>query len=210
MRYTLPLFALVITTTSSAQFTVTRLDKTLLPKSVLLKGKVEEAVRWTDKNGDNIAVLTRTDGVRSTSTDVEGGSDRSLYAYRFVMRGDSAVLAWKVQDHVTACDVDMFLNFVKKTFTITDLNKDGKAEVWIMYKISCQGDVSPVSMKIIMYEDNKKFAVRGDTRVDTGGKHFMGGEYSFDEAFKNGPAEFRTFAEKLWKAHKTETWNNND
>jgi hypothetical protein len=29
----------------------------------------------------------------------------------------------------------MDLYFVDKRFAVTDLNKDGKAEVWIMYKI---------------------------------------------------------------------------
>jgi len=77
---------------------------------------------------------------------------------------------------------------------VTDLNKDGKAEVWVMYKVSCQGDVSPIPMKIIMYQDNKKFALRGTTRVKVSATDYMGGEYSFDEAFKNAPVQFRQYA----------------
>jgi hypothetical protein len=70
-----------------------------------------------------------------------------------------------------------------------------------MYKVSCQGDVSPVPMKIIMYQDNKKFAVRGTARVPS-----IGGDFTFDEAFKSAPVEFRQYTEKLWKQHKVETW----
>jgi hypothetical protein len=120
--------------------------------------------------------------------------------------GDSIKQTWRVTDYVKECPVDMFLCFVDKTFAVTDLNKDGNAEIWIMYKVSCQGDVSPVPMKIIMYEDNKKFAVRGTTRVEPSPNKFMGGEFTFDETFKGAPWEFRQYAEKLWQQHKVETW----
>jgi len=73
-----------------------------------------------------------------------------------------------------------------------------------MYKVSCQGDVSPVPMKIILYQDNKKFAVRGTTKVSA--DENMGSEFIFHEASKMAPAAFRQYAEKLWKQHKAETW----
>jgi hypothetical protein len=100
----------------------------------------------------------------------------------------------------------MDLYFVDKTFAVPDLNKDGKAEVWIMYKNSCHGDVSPVAMKIIMYQDNKKFAVHGITRVPVSATEYAGGEFTFDDTFKKAPAEFRRYAERLWKQHEMETW----
>jgi hypothetical protein len=43
--------------------------------------------------------------------------------------------------------------------------------------------------------------------VKVSATEYMGGENSFDEAFKNAPAEFKQYAEKLWKQHKTETWS---
>jgi len=59
-------------------------------------------------------------------------------------------------------------------------------------------------MKIIMYQENKKFAVRGTTRVKVSGNEYMGGEFTFDAAFKNAPIKFRQYAEKLWELHKIE------
>lgn len=75
-----------------------------------------------------------------------------------------------------------------------------------MYKVSCQSDVSPVPMKIIMYEGNQKYAVRGATRVKVSEKEYMGGDYSFDQAFTNGPAAFRRYADQLWNKFKVENW----
>jgi hypothetical protein len=195
----------ILTQTCLAQFKLTKLDKNSVPKNIQYAGNIVEAVRWTDNTGDNIVLLTINKSQSKSAPD-DSYSDGALYVYHFIVLGDSTKPTWRVYDYVKECPVDIILYFVDKTFAVTDLNKDGKAEVWIMYKVSCQGDVSPIPMKIIMYQDNKKFAVRGTTRVKLSATDYMGGEYSYDEAFKNAPAEFRQYAEKLWKQHKTETW----
>jgi len=194
------LLSLILTQTCLAQLKLTRLGKNSVPKNIQYNGNIIQAVRWTDSTGDNIVILTETGKTQSKNNE---GSDAALYAYHFLVSGDSIRQTWRVYDYVKECPVDMFLYFVDKAFAVTDLNKDGKAEVWIMYKVSCQGDVSPVPMKIIMYQDDKKFAVRGTTKVDEN----MGGKFTFDGAFKKGPIEFRQYAEKIWKQHKVETWD---
>ena len=196
---------LILTQCCFAQFKLTKLNKNSIPKSIHYAGNIVEAVRWTDSTGSNIVILTRSD-ITPNKNAPDQGSDGALFGYHFIISGDSARQTWRVYDYVEVCQVDMFLHFVEKTFAVTDLNKDGKAEVWIMYKVSCQGDVSPVPMKIIMYQDNKKFAVRGTTRTQVSATDHMGGDFTFDEAFKKGPVEFRQYAEKLWKQHKVETW----
>lgn len=200
-------FLLILTQACLAQFKLTTLDKVSIPENIQYTGNVFQAVRWTDNTGDNIVILSAADKTQSNNAPGDGYNDGALYAYHYLVSGDSTKLTWKLYDYVKECPVDMFLYFVDKTFAVTDLNKDGKAEVWIMYKVSCQGDVSPIPMKVIMYHDNKKFAVRGTTRVKVSATGYMGGEYSFDEAFKKAPAEFRQYAKKLWEQHKTETWN---
>lgn len=200
------LLSLILTQTCFGQFKLTKLDKNSIPKSIQYTGNIKQAVRWTDNTGDNIVILTLTDKTQNKTAPDDGYSDGALFAYHYLLSGDSAKQTWKVNDYVKECPVDMFLYFVDKTFAVTDLNKDGKAEVWIMYKVSCQGDVSPIPMKIIMYQDNKKYAVRGTTRTKVSATDYMGGEYSFDEAFKNAPSEFKQYAEKLWKQNRNEKW----
>ena len=210
-RYTLNMkilglfLSVVLTQTCFGQIKLTKLDKSAVPKNVQYTGNIVQAVRWTDNTGDNIVVLT-TDKTQSKSVSDVGYSDGALYAYQFLVSSDSIKQTWKIFDYVKECPVDMSLYFVDKTFAVTDLNKDGKVEVWIMYKISCQGDVSPVPMKIIMYQSNQKYAVRGTTKVQVSANEYMGGEFTFDDALKRAPVEFRQYAEKLWKQHKVETW----
>jgi hypothetical protein len=184
-----------------AQFKMLKLDKNSIPKKIRYQGKTVQAVRWTDSTGDNIVILTSEKIINKTASR-EQLPDGDLFANHYLVSGDSIQATWKVYDYIKECAVDMFLYFIDKTFAVTDLDKDGKAEVWMMYKVSCQGDISPVPMKIIMYEDNKKFSARGTTRVG----EQMGGEYVFDNAFKNAPAAFRKYAENLWNKHKKETW----
>jgi len=198
------LLFLISTETSLAQFNVTKLDKKSVPQNIQYNGNIVQTVRWTDNTGDNIVILTATD--KTPSKGPVGGRDAALYAYHYLVSGDSIKQTWKVYDYVKDCDVDIDLYFVDDAFAVTDLNKDGKAEVWIMYKNSCRGDLSPAAMKIIMYQDNKKFAVRGTSKVPVSATEYAGGECRFDDAFKKAPVEFRQYAEKLWKQHQVETW----
>ena len=196
------ILSLIVTQTCFAQFKLTKLDRNSIPKNIQYTGKIVQAVRWTDNTGDNIVILTSVDKTQSKNAPDDSYSEGVLYAYHYSLSGDSAKLTWRIYDYVKECPVDLFLYFIDKTFAVTDLNKDDKAEVWIMYKVSCQGDVSPIPMKIIMYQDNNKFAVRGTTKVAGD----IGGEFTFDNAFQNGPTEFRKYAEKLWKQHVVENW----
>ena len=75
-----------------------------------------------------------------------------------------------------------------------------------MYKTVCHGDVSPCNMKIIMYQGQQKFAMRGQNKVEYAKGEFAGGDYKFDQSFVNGPMVFRVFAKQLWDKNIMETW----
>ena len=188
-----------------AQFKITKLDEKSLPKSIKYSGHIINAVRWTDTLGDNIVITTETGITQSKSNDGNVYRDAALYAYHYLLIKDSVRLTWKLYDYTKDCELDIKANYVKNTFAITDLNKDGVAEVWMMYKTVCHGDVSPSAMKIIMYEGDKKYALRGNNKVYTG-QEYVGGEYIFDKTFINGPDVFRKYAIELWTKNIMETW----
>ncbi|PZR23296.1 MAG: hypothetical protein DI539_03325 [Flavobacterium psychrophilum] len=185
-----------------SQIKTTKLKETDIPKNISYKGKIVNAVRYTDANGDTIVITTET-GTYTNIEDPESGSDSELYAYSYTLENGVWQLKWKVYDFIKECPVDIQANYVKDTFAVTDLNKDNKAEVWLMYTTVCHGDVSPSNMKIIMYENGKKHAMRGENKVQVGNNEYMGGEYTFDNIFKQSPKEFRDYAAKLWNKHIT-------
>lgn len=188
------------------KISLTKLTKSELPKGISYKGNLKEAVRWIDESGVNLVVMTETEETENKSASSEGYRDKSLYAHHFLLFEDSISQTWKVTDYIKECPLDIAANFVKNTFQVTDLDKDGTAEVWLMYIVTCTSDVSPVEMKIIMYEGTQKFAMRGHNQVDVGNGQLEGGDYKFDKAFNQGPEVFRNFAKKLWKANIRAKW----
>lgn len=188
------------------KITLTNLSKSEIPKGISYKGNLKEAVRWIDGSGVNLVITSETEETTSSSAPSEDYRDKSLYAYHFLLFEDSISQTWKVTDFIKECPLDIAANFVKNTFQVTDLDKDGIAEVWMMYILTCTGDVSPAEMKIILYEGTQKYAVRGHNKVDVGNGQLEGGDYKFDKAFDKAPASFRDFAKKLWNKNVMAKW----
>lgn len=193
--------------------TVEKIDSTQLPTTIKYEGFIKNAVRWKDNLGDNIVITTETGYHinKKFKHEFDDSSDAELFAYHYIVSGNDAKLNWKVYDYISDCPVDLTASFVKNTFQVTDLNNNGIAETWLMYKTVCHGDVSPSDMKIIMYEGKQKYAMRGENKVqtgvdDNGKKQFEGGEYKFDENFKKAQKVFKDQAQKLWNDNLIETW----
>lgn len=168
-----------------------------LPSSIKYSGRVINAVSWEDSLGLNYVITTETG---NTERNKEGYYNAKLYAQHYVMNADSAKLLWRVYDYEADCGLDLDFGFIQKAFAITDLDKNNIAEVWVMYQNSCHGDISPVSMKIIMYEGTKKYALRGESKLNLGNE-YGGGGFQLDNNFKHGNILFRQYAENLWKKY---------
>ncbi|MGZ3754824.1 MAG: M949_RS01915 family surface polysaccharide biosynthesis protein [Mucilaginibacter sp.] len=204
------LFVLVVFAyNATAQIKVTVLDKSAIPSSIHYIGHIINSARYTDNEGEHIIITTETCEVQVK--DEKGTPDgdfrkADLYAYDYKISGDKISLFWQIHDFTIECPVDLKASYLPDTFAITDLDKNGVAEVWLMYSTACRGDVSPANMKIIMHEGAKKYAMRGTNKVDVGNKHYMGGEYTFDNAFNKSLGVFTQYALLLWKKNVMEKW----
>lgn len=204
-----------LTPTKNDVVIVNKIDSTHFPKSIKYEGFIKNAVRWQDKLGDNIVITTET-GINTNKKfkhEFDDSSDAELFAYHYIVSNNDAKQSWKMYDFISDCPVDIAASFVKNTFQVTDLNKNGIAEVWLMYKTVCHGDVSPSDMKIIMYEGTQKYAMRGENKVqigveDNGEKSYEGGEFKFDVNFEKAPKVFKDFALELWDKNLIENWDN--
>jgi hypothetical protein len=180
---------------------INKIDSTQIPASIRFEGKLKKAIQWKDEVGDNLVILSETGYHRSEKFkhEFDDSSDFELFAYHFTLDKNNSQQIWKMYDFVADCPVDIEAEFYSQFPMITDLDKNGIAEVWIMYKVGCHGDVSPVNLKLIMYEGNKKYAMRGENKVQVGANEYLGGEYKFDKAFNSAPITFKNYAIKLWK-----------
>jgi len=174
-----------------------RISEAELPRGLDWAGEVKAALRYNDDTGENIVFTTETDNYQSPGK-MEGVMDAELFAYRYQRRSGRWSRVWQIFDFVHNEEFDLKVAFIPGTSPqVTDLDRDGISEVWVMYELAASSDVRPQPMKIIMYEGTTKYAMRGETSVDTGSR-YEGGKYNFDGNFKNGPASFRRFAQKLW------------
>ena len=89
------------------------------------------------------------------------------------------------------------MDFINNSLTITDLDDDGIAESTFLYKLSCRSDVSPSILKLMMHENDNKYALRGIMYIDIQ-DHREGGDYKVDKAFNNAPGVFLQYAKEQW------------
>jgi hypothetical protein len=203
MRYAFLLLPLLFPLAAQAQVKTTPLASTSVPTHLKRMGKVKQALRYTDRTGTYAVLTSETGPVPAANPD--DGQRADLYAYQYQVPATGApTLSWQVHDFVPDCPLDLEAQFLPGSLTVTDLDQNGTAEVWMVYRTTCRGDVSPSTQKIIMREGAKKYAVRGNSRIQVGAKQYDGGDYQFDAAFKAAPVAFRQQATKLWQRYMSE------
>jgi hypothetical protein len=199
--------SLLTTATAWGQIRTEPVTRLTLPKAFKYKGKLVEGLSWTDSFGKHFVVLTETGeftgkNQKSELTECEGTcKDAEVYAYHFVKAKDSSYTLWQLSDFVRTCPFDVVAEFSRGSLVVTDFNRNGVAEVWFVYKTTCTSDVSPRTMKLLMYEEKKKYAIRGASKVTPGPEGPVGGDMQPDAAFKSAPPSFRAFAARLWNKH---------
>lgn len=204
MRILLLSLSICISTIAFGQVKTQVINKSALPKTIRYLGKPVQTIKYQDNTGTYLALTTQT-GEQPQKGDDEF-KQAHLYAYVYQMNASGTpTLLWQLHDMVTDCNLDIVAGFVPGSLTITDLDKNGKAEVWVAYRLSCKGDVSPNDLKIIMHEGTTKYAKRGVGKIKVGGKlQPDGGEITSDD-FKKAPVLFKQQADQLWKKYVLET-----
>lgn len=190
---------IVIPATAIAQPKTSNADTLMLKKKIKQEGNIIKALEWKEKAEKHFLVLYES------LKDSNGVRTAKLFAYHFIEKGTQLEQQWKVYDFEKECPLDILASFSKESVQLTDLNKNGIPEIWMVYKTYCKGDVSPSTMKLIMYESKQKYAMRGTSKVRVSEKEFVGGEYKFDKAFETSTSAIKKFAQQLWKKIVVET-----
>lgn len=201
MKHLLLIPVLLLGAAAHAQLKVTPLAPGAVPAALKRSGRVVQALRYTDRTGTYTVLATQSGPAPDPKAQATDGQRADVYAYQYPATGPAS---WQVHDFEADCPLDIAASFRPKGLSVTDLDQDGTAEVWLVYRTTCRGDVSPSAQKIIMYEGTRKYAVRGTSRLVLGNGHFDGGTYTFDAAWQAAPAAFRQHATQLWQQHRDE------
>lgn len=200
-----------------------------IPATIKVKGSVQEAWKWNDNLGENILITSFVAPHDEKSKDGEEGQSAEIHAFHYAKKDGDYTQVWMMNDAVKLCPVDITCDFIPGSVTVTDLDKDGIAEIKVQYSVACRGDVSPATMKLIMYENGIKYALRGnmwipyspdlkysvtekDVNMESSPKlkeesdemlrSF--GRYESEKEFANAPPEFLTFARNEWLKYNKE------
>lgn len=184
----------------AASITTTPLTIRDIPAGITIKGRFQQGLRWQDQSGANLVIL---------SSEIQGRDDDDMlrghvYAGQWRQTDGQWQLVWKLMDKVDACPLDMFCEFLPKALEITDLDGNGTAEVSLMYRLACLGGVDPAELKLMLYENQQKYALRGEEKLltyDLKGKLVgsVGGQMTADKAFNSAPPAFLEFAKRKWQ-----------
>jgi hypothetical protein len=188
-------------------------DKNNLPKEIVYNGTIVTGKHWKDNNGENITIICTTKEKVSKDEYSESVLTKEIYAYNYVNSGKGFVQYWKMYDFVKECPFDISIDYVENSLSLTDIDKNGIAEVTYMYTNDCRSDVSPAGLKLMMYESKTKYALRGMTRIDIEEKDGIagiheGGTYETDKSFNSAPPGFLDYAKSHWKKYMTEKFDN--
>jgi hypothetical protein len=174
-----------------------------------LVGDFYQGKTWHDNNGENLLALTYGSG--------RTFQNRSLHGFHYIRQNGKYRLAWKMIDFVNDCEFSLICEFLNNATTITDLDKNGIAEIKLQYQLNCASEPGGNTMKLLMYENGNKRALRGvrwmdlnnysninfpysmkELNADISGESDNGGRYDSDKDFRNAPPIFLDFAQREW------------
>lgn len=172
-----------------------------IPKYLDFRGTIVECLKWTDGLGDNLLIQSLTGYFIGN----EEEDKWEIYAYLFRKEKEKTIYkpVWRIYDYNECFGVDWYAGFIPAATTITDVNHNGIAEISMPYVLICRGGMDPGTMKIIMYEGDTKYAIRGKTMIYCGGEYPYGGNYELSDNLEK-ETKLKNFILKQWNTHKCE------
>ncbi len=161
-----------------------------LPTQVMsqIKGEIKAGMHWKDRLGENFVVFS---SIASENNAVY------LQVKHFSIRNGQTQLIRFIKELEECPEFDNVTRFIPSSMGLTDIDKDGFAEISFLYFADCVSDMSPYATKLMLLENGKKFPIRGTAKYIIGG-HTMKSEYTLGKEFKTAPASFKRFALQLW------------
>ena len=191
MKNSVFILCLLINLNGFSQIIATKnLEPVILKKLIDDKVQVLKALQFSDKNGQNYLTITLQEDHKDDAV-----SKIFLVQHRIEKAKDSYELIRQIIDYETKCEFDNDLQFIDKSLTISDLDKNKYAEITFMYKIGCRSDISPIGLKLMIIENGNKATIRGNTLPR--GFDFEKEKVS-DATFKKLPKIIQDQANKLW------------
>jgi len=155
---------------------------------------------YTDRDGEHLLVLTRKTGPSPSAPSSGRTENYALLAALHTRGADGAWRqSWTIRDINDCPGLDSDAGFFANEVTFTDIDKDGRVEVTVPYRMFCGGGIEPATLKVILRQGERKLAIRGQQAIRFPRQTF-GGEQTHDAALlapRN--AAFKRHLDAVWK-----------
>lgn len=118
---------------------------------------------WQDNDAYALVVVREIRYIKEADWNDEIGTEISLNYYVLKYNNGQFEKEYSWCEKVDVCPVDEDNNNIN--FQITDLNKDGKFEVWCVNENYCMGGVDPKNLNIYMYENGAVYEMKSVTNI---------------------------------------------
>jgi hypothetical protein len=195
--FTIALLALANLAYSNVSFE--ELSLTALPEGIRYLGKPFQAIKYQDKTGEYLALSSQS--ITLQQNNGQGGEQLSrihIYVYR-LRENQQPFNVYQMHDRIVQVAGEVAPGFAPGTFSVTDMDKNGKAELWLGYRLFSLGNTDSSELKIMMLEGTDKYARRGTMPINTSMQDMAGAVTS--DSFAKGPALFARHASYLWNSY---------
>jgi len=168
-----------------------------------------KSVHFRDRDGEGLLVLSRSDG---QAVDAESEQEVDKVVLKATLYGrttdrDAFKPRWQIEQETTCPGLDLDVDFYTDVSDVSDLNKDGVAEVTVASHAFCGGGIDPHDIAIEMREGQSAYTITGQSLITPAGEDPVGGEREDSASLKNAPQVLREHMDSVWQQVYKRPWS---
>ena len=168
-----------------------------------------KSVHFRDRDGEGLLVLSRVDG-QATDPDTEQEVDKvqlKATLYGRAAERDAFKPRWQIEQETSCPGLDLDVDFYTDVSDVSDLNKDGVAEVTVASHAFCGGGIDPHDISIELREGQASYTITGQSLITPAGEEPIGGERDDSASLKNAPQVLREHMDAVWQQVYKRPWS---
>ncbi|MEX5589277.1 M949_RS01915 family surface polysaccharide biosynthesis protein [Pseudomonas urmiensis] len=168
-----------------------------------------KSVHFRDREGEGLLVLSRVDG-QATDAESEQEVDKVvLKATLYARSADSDAFRprWQIEQETTCPGLDLDVDFYSDVSDVSDLDKDGIAELTVASHAFCGGGIEPHDIAIEMREGQAIYSITGQSQITPAGEEPIGGEREDSASLRSAPQVVREHLDSVWQQVYKRPWS---
>ncbi|WP_322366842.1 M949_RS01915 family surface polysaccharide biosynthesis protein [Pseudomonas sp. Teo4] len=168
-----------------------------------------KSVHFRDRDGEGLLVLSRVDG-QATDPETEQEVDKvqlKATLYGRAAEKEAFKPRWQIEQETSCPGLDLDVDFYTDVSDVSDLNKDGIAEVTVASHAFCGGGIDPHDIAIELREGQASYTITGQSLITPAGEEPIGGEREDSASLKNAPQVLREHMDAVWQQVYKRPWS---